>query len=70
MLAMEAKGQVAVVIAIRMRTGCSLQKFNLRKMIPSVADSRGLADLSTVYRTTLTPCIAVDSAMNREVETR
>lgn len=33
---------VVVVVAIRMRVGCSLQKFNLRKMNSSdVADSRG-----------------------------
>lgn len=46
MLTMEEKEEVVAVVAIRVRAGCSLLKFNLRKVISTnVADSRGPADL-------------------------
>lgn len=61
-----AEEEVMVVEAIRMRAGCSLQKFNLRKMTSTtVADTRGSG--GGLYRTTLSSCIAVDSAMNGKV---
>lgn len=40
MLSMEEKEEVVVVVAIRVRAGCSLLKFNHRKVISiNVADS-------------------------------
>lgn len=60
--------QVVVVVAIRVRAECSLQKFNLRKeKSTNVAVSREPADLPRLHGTIQSSCIAVNSAMIGEV---